>query len=228
MKTFKLYVLIFLTFCSCNSKNEKEKNTLKAKVADSSNNINQTNQSDYYIEGDSITAKAIKGYPQLSYKFNVDSTGYILKSIFVYSKLIKVQEIIANKNIERKNFQLVDCNFDGYKDISVLYNCGSGGCAYWIWNYSPKNRKYYYNKELSEVLGLEIDTKSKLIVFHYREGFAKENWDSLQYKNNKLTFVRGLCQERWNDSSGNSWIKRTHTKIINNKPVQFVDSSIIK
>jgi hypothetical protein len=158
MKTFKLYILIFLIFCSCNLKNDEKKNTLKTTGTYSSNNIHQTNKLDYYILGDSVATKPIKGHPQLSYKFNVDSTGYILKSIFVYSDLIKVQEIIANKNIERKEFQLVDFNSDGHKDISVLYNCGSGGCAYWIWNYSPKTQKYYYNKELSEVLGLETNS----------------------------------------------------------------------
>ena len=54
--------------------------------------------------------------------------------------LVKIQEIIANKSFEKKEFKLIDCNFDGYKDISVLYNCGSGGCAYWIWNYSAEKK----------------------------------------------------------------------------------------
>ena len=146
----------------------------------------------------------------------------------MYSDLIKVQEITANKEISEKKYQLIDWDFDGYKDITVLDNCGSGGCSYWIWNYSPVNGKYYYNKELSEVLGLEIDTTSKFIIFHYRAGYSEESWDSLQYKNNKLTFIKGTYQERWNDSFGNSWIKHLHTKMIENESVTSIDSSIIK
>ena len=228
MKTIILYILIYLTFCSCNSKNADKKNNLKAVEIDTSKITQREYLLDYFVEGDSISTKATEGRPQINYKFNTDSTGYILKSIFVYSDAIKVQEIIANKDIEKKEFRLVDWNFDGYKDISVLYNCGSGGCAYWIWNYSPKSGKYYFNKELSEVLGLEIDIADKFIIFHYRAGYPEEYWDTLQYKKNKLTFVKGLYQERWNDESGNSWIKHTYSKNINNKRVVRVDSSIIE
>ena len=228
MNTLKVYLLVVLTFCSCNWKNEEKKNDLETIIPNSSKKRNLVNELDYYVDGDSIATKASEGRPQLSYKFNVDSEGYLLKSIFVYSDLIKVQEIIANKDIGRKEFRLVDWNFDGYKDISVLYNCGSGGCAYWIWNYSPENGKYYFNKELSEVLGLEIDIAGKFIIFHYREGSVQEYWDTLQYKKNKLTFVKGLYQERWNDKLGNSWIKNTYSKNINNKRVVRVDSSIVE
>lgn len=180
MNILKIYLLVILTFCSCNLKNDEKKIDLKTIIPNSAINRDLINELDYYVKGDSIATKADEGLPQLSYKFNVDSDGYNLKSIFVYSDLIKVQEIIANKDIERKEFRLVDWNFDGYKDISVLYNCGSGGCAYWIWNYSPKTRKYYYNKKLSEVLGLEIDTVSKFVIFHYRAGYESELWDTLR------------------------------------------------
>lgn len=47
----------------------------------------------------------------------------------------KLQLII--KHAEK--FGLIDWNFDGYKDITVLDNCGTGGCAYWIWNYSKRS-----------------------------------------------------------------------------------------
>lgn len=175
MNIYKLYLLLFIIFYSCNLRNEEKPNIFKGEETDSSNVAYQIKKLNCFIKNDSISTKSIKGIPQLSYKFNFDSTGYILKSIFIYSRLVKIQEIIVNKSIEKKEFKLIDCNFDGYKDISVLYNCGSGGCAYWIWNYSPKSKKYYYNKELSEVLGLEIDTLSKLVKFHYNEGATKEN-----------------------------------------------------
>jgi len=76
--------------------------------------------------------------------------------------------------------------------------------------------KYIYNKELSEVIGLELDTFNQYIIFHYRAGFSEENWDTLKYKDNKLSFVKGLYRERWNDSQGNLWVKHTFSKLINN------------
>jgi hypothetical protein len=244
MKDCKLYVLFFLFFCSCNFKNNENENVLRFIGTDSpneiiqeynliqrnkiikSNRIIQIDELDYIVIGDSIVNKRYSRLPKLSYKFNVDGCCF-LKSIFVYSDTIKIQKIIVNEEIEpiENQFQLLDWNFDGYEDISVLIDNGNGGWTYLIWNYSPKSGKYYYNKELSERMGLEIDTKSRFIIFHIDAGYEDEWWDTLRYKNNKLTFVKGLYQKGWNDSRGNLWFKRTHTKIINNKPIITIDSS---
>lgn len=132
--------------------------------------------------------------PKHSYKFNVDSTGYILTSINIYSESKCIQKIITKKDIESKYFELIDWNFDGYKDISVLSNCGSGGCAYWIWNYLPNRGTYEYNKELSEVLGLEIDSIQKQIIFHHRFGDQDEYWKYYEYKDYKLVFIREILK----------------------------------
>jgi hypothetical protein len=209
-------------------KNEDNKIDLITIITDSLNIIEPINQSDDKVLSDSISTIAPDGYTQLSYKFNVDTSGNFLTSIFIYSDLIKVQEIKTNKFIQGKKFSLIDWNFDGYKDITVLDNCGSGGCAYWIWNYSPKKNRYIYNEKLSEVLGLEIDTIGKYVVFHYRAGFPEEFWDTLEYKNNKLSFVKGLFQRRWHDTLGNLWYFNTYSKVINKKLVVTVDTLIIE
>ena len=121
---------------------------------------------------------------------------------------------------------MIDWNFDGYKDISVLSNCGSGGCSYWIWNYVPKSDKYVYNKRLSEYIGLERDPIKEQIIFHYRAGFQEEFWDYYKYEKSKLVFVHGVFQNRWNDTLGKSWIKKTYTKVVNNKEVITADSTM--
>ncbi len=156
----------------------------------------------------------------------MDDSCNLLKTIDIYNSNGLQQRILANKIVERKQFQLIDCNFDGFKDISVLRSCGSGGCTYYIWNYSATEHRFFYNKELSEVLGLEIDTIGKYVVFHYRAGYAEEIWDSLQYQNNKLQFVKGLYQERWHDSIGNAWVKKKYSKVINQVTITKIDSFI--
>lgn len=228
MKVHILFFLLFISFCSCNIKNKQlPKNDSSIEIDSSETNL-KLDISNVLSDNDSIVGDKIEGAPQLSYKFNTDSTGYLLKSIFVYSDGSKIQEIIANKETYTKKFGLIDWNFDGYKDITVLYNCGSGGCAYWIWNYSQKDGKFYYNEDLSGRLGLEIDPVSKYIIFHYRAGYESELWDSLQYVNNKLKFVKGLHQHRYLDGEGNFWVKKTHNKIVNNQLFTSVDSLIIK
>jgi hypothetical protein len=175
-KLIVLSLLIMIIY-SCNKWNENPKKELKI-----------SSKLGYELFEDSIAATEKNG-TKLCYKFNTDSTGYILKSIVIYANSIKSQDIDVNMNIEKKEFKLIDCNFDGYKDIQVLLNCGSGGCSYALWNYSPKDGKYIYNKELSEYIGLNIDTISRKIIFHYRGGEDNEVIDTLEYVEGKLTPV---------------------------------------
>ncbi len=229
MKEKTIVILILMFFCSCDSKHSVKDNIGKYRLKDTlTSKIEVSKANDNYATTDSLANLRIDGVRRLSYKFNVDKSGYLLKTIIVYSDNIPIQIIEANKEIDQKDFQLIDWNFDGYKDITVRHSCGTGGCSYWIWNYSVENQKYYFNKELSDMLGLEIDSISKYIIFHYRAGWSEEYWDSLQYKNNKLSFVKGLYLQRWTDAVGNTWVKNTRSKMINNKLITKIDSSIVK
>jgi hypothetical protein len=215
MKVPLILLLTTLLCCACNLSTNKSINVNHYNL-DTNYVLSNSNKTKGNLSDDSIVPTKIDGWKAFSFKFNLDSAGDLLKTIGVYSSNKLVQRIIANKVIEQHKFELIDWNFDGYKDISVLSGCGSGGCTYWIWNYSPKLNKYIYNMELSEVIGLEIDTFNQYIVIHYRAGFSEENWDTLTYKNNKLSFVKGLYRERWNDSQVNLWVKHTFSKLINN------------
>jgi len=227
MKQIQTYILTIFLLWSCNSTHKKQVSNENSSKIDSSYLIIQSNLQAVNLLSDSIYIDSTKVQPKFSYKFKVNSATNILESIKVYDGSNMTQEIIANKDIERKEFSLVDWNFDGYMDITSLYNCGSGGRTYWIWNYSPQKKQYYFNKELSEVIGLEIDTVNKFIIIHFRAGYNDESWDSLQYKNNKLSFVKGLYRERWNDQIGNAWEKKTYSKLVSNKILVTVDSVVI-
>jgi hypothetical protein len=221
-------LMMVIAFCySCTTENSKSNNNIQVSKG-SAQNISKEKNSLTKLKRDSIQPTKIVGDKSLSFKFDIDSSGSLLKTINVYSENILIQKITANKCFESNKFELIDWNFDGAKDITVLYNCGSGGCAYWIWNFSPLTNKFIFNKELSEVLGLERDTADQFIVFHYRTGYSEELWDSFKYVNNKLQFVKGRYRERWNDSLGNSWVKNTYSKMVNNVLVTNVDSSISK
>jgi len=180
-----------------------------------------------YVINDSISGYINPRLGLYSFKFVTDTTKLSLKQIKIYDNGRLVQTINTNKICKNNQFSLIDWNFDGYKDISVVYNCGSGGCAYWIWNYSPKLKKFIYNSVLSEVLGLEMDSVSKYIVFHFRDGVHQEYWDTMKYNNNKLALVKGFSQERRNDKDGNIWLKKIHKKVIHGVVRRTIDSMMI-
>jgi hypothetical protein len=161
------------------------------------------------------------------FQLNYDSTGYFLNKIEVYSD-DKIHQIIkVNKIIESKRMSFVDWNFDGYKDITIINSQGSGGTNYSIWCYNPNDKKFIYNSDLSDKLGLEIDSISKYIIFHYRAGWQEEYWDTLKFNNSKLVFIKGMYQQQWNDEKGKQWRKRTNRKIIDRKYIDKIDSCII-
>lgn len=226
MKITIVLTLLSLCIYSCNNKTPDKDITqqtskdslLKKSIYEQDINEHLKNSRVYYNKGDTN---------KISLEFNIDTTGYILNSIIVYKSDRKYQVIKANKIIQAPDFRLIDWNFDGYKDITVLSNCGSGGCAYWIWNYSDKTKKYYYNKELSEILGLEIDSLAESIVVHYRGGFSIELWDTLKYIDKKLTLINGLTVERGVADSDNIYLKRTHRRLVDNVLVTKVDSPVI-
>ena len=64
MRTIILYILVYLTFCSCNLKNTDKKINIKPVVIDSSKITQREYLSDYFIEGDSISTKVIENRPQ--------------------------------------------------------------------------------------------------------------------------------------------------------------------
>ncbi len=209
---------------SCNN---KDKNTSIKKIQKTNSIKNQ-----YKADENSIVKYPSSGikYDHLtfSFKFYFDKAGYILNKIEVCSKDKIYQTISANKTIEEKKIWFKDWNFDGYKDVTILNNQGSGRTVYWIWNYKPETKQFIYNKDLSDVLGLEMDSISQSIIFHYRGGWQEEFWDTLKYKKTKLVFVKGMYQQQWNDAKGNQWRKRTYKRIINHRSLTKVDSCIVK
>jgi hypothetical protein len=218
-------ISIFILVRCISNENGSSKHSAQNRISSSTNNINNS-QKPYH---DSLVFHLGNDKSWYSLKFVVDpSKVNSLRIIKFYKEGTLIQTIHANKNIENDQFDLVDWNFDGYKDITAIDNSGSGGTTYLIWNYSPLAKKYVYNNLLSGHSGLEIDTTSKFIVFHYRAGYNEESWDTSKYVKNKLVFVNGLFQERWNDQKGNSWIKNKREKMVHGIRKRTVDSTIVK
>jgi hypothetical protein len=179
---------------------------------------------DYVVMGDSIISNEPIKQVQQCMAFTIDQSNNKLSAIVIYEHNQICQQISVNEIVEQRLFSMVDWNFDGYKDITVLANSGTGGRCYYIWNYSPDKHRYTYNQDLSGVLGLSINSEAKQIIFYVSEGFAKEGWDSLCYEQNKLTFKGSLSIERWNNLAGKMWTKRTHCYQVRQQEICVEDS----
>ena len=82
-KTYLSMALIIMFFSSCCLKENK------------SDKILTNAEPGYLILEDSIIAIGNEFNPNISYKFNHDKANHILKSIFIYSDLKKIQEIMS-------------------------------------------------------------------------------------------------------------------------------------
>jgi hypothetical protein len=222
-------LLALIALIGCRPAGEQQpiaSSTSKTKAFDRQVTAMLTRQvaTDYVIMGDSIISNEPIKQVQQCMAFAIDQSNNKLSAIVIYEHNKICQQIIVNKIVEQRLFSMVDWNFDGYKDITVLSNSGSGGRSYFIWNYSPDKHRYMYNQDLSEVLGLSMNSEAKQIIFYTREGFAKEGWDSLRYEQNRLTFKGSLLIERWNNPAGKMWTKRTHCYQVRQQEICVEDS----
>ena len=170
---------------------------------------------------DSITNNKSK------YKFcYVEKTNGSLRlysiEIFTDNKLIQKIKI-AKKSEDFEIYDeihkeaLLDYNFDGIKDISINTNCGATGhCSYLVWLYSKKDNQYHFAKELSG-MGLELDEIGKNIIYHYREGWQAEYWDTYKYINGKFTWIKGVYQENTNTYSETTYQYLKNGKVVTKK-----------
>lgn len=135
-------------------------------------------------------------YPSIDGQFTIEpivDNQATLTSIKVYWEG-KLHQTITYEDYYEK-VELIDWNFDGYKDISVLESAGNtGNTFYSVWLFNPENKIYARNKELDSKSGF-IDTVNQLIVNHYRTGFELELWEYYSFKNSKLVFDHGKKKE---------------------------------
>jgi hypothetical protein len=70
------------------------------------------------------------------------------------------------------NFSILDFNFDGHKDISVIRVSGTTNVWYDIYLFDPDTDMFTKNEQLSEVAAPEVDSVKRVINFHNNGGMA--------------------------------------------------------
>jgi hypothetical protein len=221
--------ILFIALAGCRPAGEQKplaSSTMKTKAFDRQVTRLATRQvfPDYVVIGDSIISNEPIKQVQQCIAFAMDKSNNKLSAIMIYEQHKICQEISVNKILERRQFRLIDWNFDGYKDITVLANNGSGGPCYFIWNYSPTLHRYTYNQDLSELSGLSMNSEAKQIISSYRFGWERASWDSFSYEQNILALKSSLLVEKWKTFEGKTWTKRTHCYSVRQQKICEVDS----
>jgi len=94
------------------------------------------------------------------------------------------------------DFQFVDLNFDGYLDLRILYNLsGNGNATYASYLFDPISEKFIYNKVLSKMFILHMDSESKEIITHFRSGACFADMKYYKVENNNFIVTKVIWTE---------------------------------
>ena len=131
----------------------------------------------------------------------------------------KVFQTIKLKAPLPEEFELVDWNFDGFKDISIRNPSGSAGVTYEVYNYDKVKNRFILNKELLDNY-LQIDSIHQRVIFTFSSGCDIKNRDTMKYVNNKLVFEKGLNLTRLPDKL----VRVKSSKMIEGKIIEKIDT----
>lgn len=86
----------------------------------------------------------------------------------------------------------VDANFDGYKDLPILNDCGgTGNCSYDFYLYNPSTNQFVENSFLTNNIATPtFDASKKQVTTSWNSSVADWEADTYQYENNQYVVVK--------------------------------------
>jgi hypothetical protein len=124
--------------------------------------------------------------------------------------------------LEKSLLTPVDANFDGYKDLQILSNCGAtGNCSYDFFLYDPVTNLFVHNEFLSNNLcSPEFDAKKRRITTHSNGSVSDWENDTYQYDDGTYKPIRREIS---------TWDRKTEKVTVNtyelrNDKMELVDS----
>jgi len=95
-----------------------------------------------------------------------------------------------------RHFELIDMNFDGFKDILLQYGCGATGNGQsYTWLYDPKTGRFKYNNALSQITTATAHPDTKTITSLWVGGAAVYDEETYTFQNGKLTKIKEVAQD---------------------------------
>lgn len=121
--------------------------------------------------------------------------------IDVVKDAVAVQTIDASEMLQsvyhgQEFFRVVDANFDGYDDISLLLWSGAtGNVGHGFWLFDPEKNIFAYDEKLSSLTSPVFDAKEKKIFSHTNGGMAGCIYGDAWYTYNADGFIEIIEQE---------------------------------
>ena len=240
---FKISLLLKLSFffISCENIKEPDKNPDKQLIEKHDTHQIKKNSivNKIIIKDNPLEVKENKHVPEI--EFNSLYSNYKevrfkqsdLKDTFCFKpkftkdhvRIRKIPVYLGDSLIQTLNYngvyysiELLDWNFDGHKDISILESVGAtGNYFYNIFIYQPEKHTFQKFKGFETWNGF-VDVKNQMLVKHYRTGIDHESFEYFKVKNGLPVLDHGKNIDLIRrDKSGNYVFKVTRSKMINNK-----------
>lgn len=151
--------------------------------------------------------------------------------IFLEGQKIPFQEIHNESwwllSQSEKYFEVIDMNFDGYKDIKLLdWHGGTGNGGYKVWLYEPSKKEFILHEEFRDLSNPICNDADQTISTHFNGGHAGRIYgDGLwMFKNGKIIRLELELQDYVMEK--NHYIK-VKSKLIDGK-MQEISREIIK
>jgi len=87
--------------------------------------------------------------------------------------------------------RVVDANFDGYKDLQLLSNCGAtGNCSYDFYLFDPAAGRFVHNGFLSNLTTPLFEASTKQVITSSNGSAWDWQKETYQYQGGKYTLIR--------------------------------------
>jgi len=210
----KQIILLAFIFLSCTPNKNESASIVDSVVTENIEQetispVDELHDSDYGIYH--FTFNINRNFPYYSLKFHTPDEKFYLYSNpteegspmqeFKFSEDINYEEGYFAGNPEA-SFSLLDYNFDGYKDLSIIRISAISNVWYDIFLFDPSSKKFVKEETLSEFAAPAIDSVNQLVRFHNGGGNAGGWYTAgiIQWQNQKPVIVREEEQTSFDDN----------------------------
>jgi hypothetical protein len=124
---------------------------------------------------------------------------------------------------------IVDANFDGYGDLSILNNCGvTGNCSYDFYLYNPTTNQFIRDAFLSNLGTPSFNEVKKQVMTSWNTSVADYESDTYQYTNGQYILTKQVVSA-WdrNDKSSPGGTVTLQTFELQNGVMKLINSTTV-
>jgi hypothetical protein len=116
------------------------------------------------------------------------------KSLKVYKDNVFVQELVYPTEKDAKfdlafatqHLSFLDMNFDGKEDICLAVSSNQDGFNYYCWLYDSSKDEFVFNKSLSDLKSISVDSENKQIVSKEKNKKGETVYSIYEWKKDRL------------------------------------------